>query len=98
MLPLIILAALSSSVPTLNMESVCRGRGTADQIKNDTKQCMDLQASTKEKLEKEWSSYPAKARDGCARAIRNAPESTYVELLTCIDIQIPDPNMNFKAP
>lgn len=96
MLPLVFLVAITSSVPSLNIEANCRTNTNepAAQAATEYKRCVDTERSTLAELTKNWGQYPAKTRNECAHAIRVAPEASYVELLTCIDIQKDHPNID----
>ncbi|HLW91765.1 MAG TPA: hypothetical protein VKS78_10740 [Roseiarcus sp.] len=86
MTPLLFLAAIASTVPNLDVAKLCRGEASVQQSA-DYDGCVKEQQAAEQELQSKWSQYPAKARDGCARAIRAAPGGSYVELETCIEIQ-----------
>jgi hypothetical protein len=86
MIPLFMIVAIASVVPSLDMSAGCRPQSHAlDQI-TDYKSCMQDEKETKEKLAKEWASYPTSARVDCLSDRRNLLNS-YVELLTCIEME-----------
>jgi hypothetical protein len=87
MAPLLFLAAIASVVPTLDVEKLCRGEASVHAQAADYDGCVKEQQAAQQELQAKWRQYPAKARDGCARAIRAAPGGSYVELETCIEIQ-----------
>jgi hypothetical protein len=89
------LIAITTSVPTLNIESVCHTNinEPKEQADKDTRQCIEKERSTRDELKRSWAQYPVRLRDECAHAISVAPEGNYVELRTCIDIQKGEPNI-----
>ena len=52
----------------------------------DYNSCVHDEQATKDKLTKEWASYPAAARSECV-SDRSSLVNSYVELLTCIEMQ-----------
>jgi hypothetical protein len=85
MVPLFLIGAMAAAIPTLDMSAGCRPHShVIDQI-GDYKSCMQDEQATKEKLAKEWSSYPAAARNDCI-SDRSSLLNSYVELLTCIEM------------
>jgi hypothetical protein len=92
--PMIFLAAALSAIPTLDVNHACRGQASADKLTHDFDGCMRDEKGAEDKLKESWSTYPGKVRNDCARAIRAAPEGTYVELLTCIEIQTSNSNLD----
>jgi hypothetical protein len=85
--PMIFLAVALSAAPALNIDHACKGQASADKLTHDFDGCVRDEKAAQATLNDHWASYPAKIRGDCARAIRAAPEGTYVELLTCIEIQ-----------
>lgn len=87
MLPFILAAAIStSSIPSLDISAGCRPRGSIEDQALDYKSCMRQEKETKQKLVKEWDSYPAAARRQCV-SDQSSLVNSYVELLTCIEMQ-----------
>jgi hypothetical protein len=87
MLPFILAAAIStSSIPSLDISAGCKPQSTFEGQAIDYKSCMREEQATKQKLVKEWASYPAAARRQCA-SDRSSLVNSYVELLTCIEMQ-----------
>lgn len=82
----ILLAAAVVAIPVFNTEKFCRSSGIGSQaLSYDA--CANTERDARNKLFKEWSSYPRKGRDECASVMRVAPEATYVELLVCIEVE-----------
>ncbi|HLJ72369.1 MAG TPA: hypothetical protein VKU03_13700 [Roseiarcus sp.] len=86
MLPLIVFAMVSASVPNLDIAAGCKPEAQIEGQIVDLKACMDDERATKDKLLKEWSSYSAAARNTCATDQASLVNS-YVELLACIEMQ-----------
>jgi hypothetical protein len=85
--PMLFLVAALAATPVLNIERACKGQAFADKLTHDFDGCVRDEKAAQATLNDRWTTYPAKIRNDCARAIRAAPEGTYVELLTCIEIQ-----------
>ncbi len=87
MLPFILAAAIStSSIPSLDISAGCKPRSSIEDQALDYKSCMRQEKDTKQKLVKEWGSYPAAARRQSV-SDRSSLVNSYVELLTCIEMQ-----------
>jgi hypothetical protein len=87
MLPFIFVAAVSTAaVPNLDIAAGCKPDTQIEDQITDRKACMDDEQTTKAKLIKEWSTYPATARNTCA-SDRSSLVNSYVELLACIEMQ-----------
>ncbi|HLJ71415.1 MAG TPA: hypothetical protein VKU03_08865 [Roseiarcus sp.] len=89
MLPIILIAAAISALPHFDIDRICRGDGS-DRAKAEYKTCTGSEQTALAALQQKWAQYPAKLRKECAHVARVAPESTYVELQTCIESQIGD--------
>lgn len=87
MLPFILAAAVSASpIPSLDISAGCRPQTNIEGQTLDYKSCVQDEEATKKKLAKEWRSYPASARQECV-SDRPSLVNSYVELLTCIEMQ-----------
>jgi hypothetical protein len=84
---------VSDSVPTLNVEQVCQG--IAQQggvtfhdpaIAQEKKDCLDSEQSTRDELAKQWSTFSAADKTACTNESRMGGESSYTELLTCLEM------------
>jgi hypothetical protein len=84
---LLVLAVVSSTaLPTLDIARGCKPEESLEGQAVDQKSCMEDERATKDKLAKEWSSYPVAARNVCV-GDRSSLVNSYVELLTCIEMQ-----------
>jgi hypothetical protein len=86
MIPLFLIGAIASVLPSLDVSAGCKPQSQEmDQI-IDYKECMHDEKQAKERLAREWASYPASARNECLDD-RAGLLNSYVELLTCIEMQ-----------
>ena len=81
------------SVPNLNVQQVCRGiaeQGGASfhdsNIPQDTKDCLDSEQAIRDQLVKQWSSFNASDKVSCVNESEMGGESSYTELLTCLEM------------
>jgi hypothetical protein len=88
-LPIVLIAAAISAIPHFDIDRICRGDGS-DRAKQEYKTCIGSEQTALSALQQKWAQYPARLRKECAHIARIAPESTYVELQTCIESQIGD--------
>jgi hypothetical protein len=94
MLALVLAAVVStSSIPALDISTGCKPASPMEDQDINYKSCMQDEEATKQKLAKEWGSYPVAARQECV-SDRSSLVDSYVELLTCIEMQTwkNDPN------
>jgi hypothetical protein len=90
---LMVLAAGSDSVPQLNVEQVCEG--IAEQggvtfhdpaIAQEKKNCLASEQAIRDDLVKQWSNFNAADRVHCVNESVMGGESSYTELLTCLEM------------
>lgn len=84
---------VSDGVPTLNVEQVCEG--IAQQggvtfhdpaIAQEKKNCIESEHSVRDELVKQWSNFSAGDKAHCVNESRMGGESSYTELLTCLEM------------
>ncbi len=84
---------VADSVPQLNVEQVCEG--IAQQggvtfhdpaIAQEKKNCLDSEQTIRDELVKQWSSFAPADRVHCVNESRMGGESSYTELLTCLEM------------
>ncbi len=87
------LTPISDGVPTFNVEPVCRGiaiqGGTSyrDTTVAKAKQdCLDSERETREQIVKQWSTFSAVDRRHCIDEATMGGNSSYTELLTCLEM------------
>jgi hypothetical protein len=81
------------SVPALNVEQVCTGIAQQggvtfhdSAIGQEKKDCLDSEQSIRDELVKQWSSFNASDKVHCTNESRMGGESSYTELLTCLEM------------
>ena len=88
-----LMVPVADSVPTLNVQQVCQGiaqqggvsfhdTDTADEKKN----CMDSEQAIRDELTKQWSSFAPADKVACTNESEMGGESSYTELLTCLEM------------
>ena len=92
-LQLVMPVAAGDGVPHLNVEQVCKGiaqqggvtfRDPA--IDQEKKNCLDSEQSIRDQLVKQWSSFSADDRTHCVNESVMGGDSSYTELLTCLEM------------
>ena len=90
---LITVVATGDRVPQLNVEPVCKG--IAEQggvtfrdpaIPQEKKNCIESELAVRQELIKQWSSFSADDRTHCINETTMGGESSYTELLTCLEM------------
>ena len=88
MLVMFILASLATSIPEVNVQRICRS-ATVDSLPEDkasaSRGCVGDETSAKDQLKREWNRFTAADRSNCAQT--PGMEFSYVELLTCLEMQ-----------
>lgn len=80
-------AQAPSQVPALNYEPICRDSASAELgIKDDTAICMRDEAEARAQLAQKWSAFAAAGRSSCLRLSSTNRTGSYVELLTCLEM------------
>ena len=92
-LQLVMPIAAGDGVPRLNVEQVCKG--IAEQggvtfhdpaIDQEKKNCLDSEQAIRDQLVKQWSSFSADDRTHCVNESMMGGDSSYTELLTCLEM------------
>ena len=96
MTPLILLVALATSIPATNIDNACQaakaGAAPSDQ-KNAFESCVHDESAARDELKQKWGRFSAGSKDDCAEP--KGVSFSYVELLTCLEMQ---PGSDFAAP
>jgi hypothetical protein len=88
-----LLMPVADDVPTLNVEQVCKG--IAEQggvtfhdaaVGEEKQNCIDSEQAIRDQLVKEWSTFAARDKVACTNESRTGGESSYTELLTCLEM------------
>jgi len=81
------------SVPTLNVEQVCTGIAQQggvtfhdSAVAQEKKDCLDSEQAIRDDLVKQWGSFNASDKVHCTNESRMGGESSYTELLTCLEM------------
>jgi hypothetical protein len=81
------------SVPTLNVEQVCTGIAQQggvtfhdSAIAQEKKDCLDSEQAIRDELSKQWSSFNGSDKVHCTNESTMGGESSYTELLTCLEM------------
>jgi hypothetical protein len=84
---------VADSVPTLNVQQVCQGIAQQGGVSfHDTdmavekKNCLDSEQASRDQVVKEWSSFAPADRTACTSESEMGGESSYTELLTCLEM------------
>src|SRR5579864_2991867 len=84
---------VADNVPVLNIEPVCQGiaqQGGSSfhdpQIAKEKQDCLQSEKEVREELVKRWSSFPAPDKSACIREATMGGDSSYTELLTCLEM------------
>jgi hypothetical protein len=81
-------AAAQSGVPTLNLSGSCRALDRKDfSIQIDTQRCLKTENEARTKLVEDWAKYSAADRSLCTQTARMGGVESYVQLLTCLELQ-----------
>ncbi len=88
-----LLLPVADSVPTLNVEQVCQGIAQQggvtfhdSAVGQEKQNCVDSEKAMREQLVKEWPTFAASDRVACTNESRMGGESSYTELLTCLEM------------
>ena len=92
-LQLVVPVAGGDGVPQLNVEQVCKGIAEQGgvtfrdpQVEQEKKNCIDSEKVIREQLVKQWSSFSADDRTHCVNESVMGGDSSYTELLTCLEM------------
>jgi hypothetical protein len=88
MLAMFVLAALGASIPQADIKDICQG-AQVDALPEDRatalRGCVGDETSARDLLRREWGRYSAADKDNCAST--PGMQFSYVELLTCMEMQ-----------
>ncbi|HLH96194.1 MAG TPA: hypothetical protein VKW08_13855 [Xanthobacteraceae bacterium] len=80
-------AQVTSAVPELNYEPICQDSASIDLgLKDDRAICMQDEAQARAELTRKWSTFGAAGRSSCLRLSSTNRTGSYVELLTCLEM------------
>jgi len=88
-----LLLPVADTVPVLNVEQVCQGiaqQGGSSfhdpQIAKEKQDCIQTENEVRDELVKRWSSFSAADKVHCVNEAKMGGESSYTELLTCLEM------------
>jgi hypothetical protein len=88
-----LMLTVADSVPNLNVEQVCEGIAKQGgvtfhdpAIAQEKKNCLDSEKTTRDELVKLWPSFSGADKISCVNESRMGGESSYTELLTCLEM------------
>ena len=89
MLQLLLTAAFASMIPSYDVERICRSDTELSQDKTGFDGCVRDEKAAREKIAKEWATYPASAKEECLPDVilSDGLGESYVELMTCLEMQ-----------
>ena len=84
-------SARSDDIPTLDVNPVCHGIAMQGELEaglqqTSFKQCVDSEQATRDEIKKAWSSFSASDKSHCVALAKTGGESSYTELLTCMEM------------
>jgi hypothetical protein len=87
------LSARSEETPTLDVRQVCRGIASqsADPLatglmKDNVEECLKSEQGVREQIKEKWSTFSARDKQHCVTLAKTGGESSYTELLTCLEM------------
>jgi len=85
------LSARSDDIPTLDVNPVCHGIATQGELEEGLRQtsfqqCVQSEQGTRDEIKKAWSSFSASDKSHCVALAKTGGESSYTELLTCMEM------------
>ena len=85
--------SLADDVPALDVVPLCHGiaaqgmdPGEVGDPSVSFKGCMESEQSDRATLAKEWHTFSAQSRKSCAEEAQTGGESSYTDLLTCLEM------------
>ena len=88
-----LLMPVADSVPNLNVAQVCQGIAQQggvtfhdSAIGQEKQSCVDSEKAVREQLVKEWSTFVSADKVACTNESRTGGESSYTELLICLEM------------
>ncbi len=84
---------VADGVPALNVEQVCEGIARQGgvtfhdpAIAQEKKNCLESEQAVRDELVKQWSNFNPADKISCVNESRMGGESSYTELLTCLEM------------
>jgi hypothetical protein len=97
MTPVQFVIAFAASMPTADLDTICQGSKLAalsgDDQTSTFQGCLRDEKAAREDLRQKWNHFSANAKETCA--LQKGIAFSYVELLTCLEMQ---PGSAFNSP
>jgi hypothetical protein len=103
MLSLLLAVMAATLLPTFSIEKTClMDTAAAQEDRGAIDTCVRDESAAMSKISKEWARYPTTERRECASGQNRDFDGSYVELMTCLEIQdwkrhLSDVGGNFAA-
>jgi hypothetical protein len=88
-----LMTPVADSVPVLNVQQVCEGIAQQggvtfhdSAVGQEKKDCLESEQAIRDELVKQWSSFAAADKVACTNESKMGGESSYTELLTCLEM------------
>jgi hypothetical protein len=82
--------ARAAGIPRIDFERTCRDTPAVGMEKKAAfDQCMTDEKQAREQLSGTWTHAPATAREQCSALTQLGGQSSYVELITCLEMESP---------
>jgi hypothetical protein len=87
-----IFSARSDEIPTLDIRPVCRGIASQSGdsleagLRSTSEQCVQSEQEVRRQLKKIWATFSAADKQHCVALAKTGGESSYTELLTCLEM------------
>ena len=95
---------VADSVPVLNVDQVCQGIAQQGgvtfhdpQIGQEKKDCLDSEQAIRDELVQKWATFNATDKIACTNESRMGGDSSYTELLTCLEMARDVRNLRTEA-
>jgi hypothetical protein len=89
----LMMPVVADGVPQLNVEQVCEGIAKQGgvtfhdpAIAQEKKNCLESEEAIHDELVKQWSRFTAADKTSCVNESKMGGESSYTELLTCLEM------------
>jgi hypothetical protein len=93
-----LVVAVADRPPVVNFEQTCRAATTGDLRLNDSFEiCVADEKRARDQLARQWSSFDPAARTQCARTSTSGHAASYIELLTCLELDQADREVHGHA-
>ena len=86
---LLLIAVFANTIPNYDVPRICRSDTQLGQDRASYNGCVQDETTAKERLAKDWSTYPALAKEECVpdAVLGSGLGESYVELMTCLEMQ-----------